>query len=173
MIRKIMLSALLLCATLQASEAVTLPSGAYCSISNHNKIICSGSGFRGFETVFTGKYSARPSQSTAEIGSLMAAPDGKTLYFQAQAWATADAIHSFDIVTRKSRFITSGNLVCVVLAGQYKDDLVINEHRYFIQGGSYNPTYLFSPVGKKVGIVANSYAKIPKGKYCIMLGANM
>jgi len=38
-----------------------------------------------------------------------------------------------------------------VSKGQYKGYLIVNQHRYFIGGGSYDWYWLFSPAGKEAG----------------------
>lgn len=89
-----------------------------------------------------------------DFSHLSLSPNGKTLYFQTSAWATSAAIHSLDIATKKTSFVTSGEIACVVLGGEFQGDLVVEQHRYFIQGGSYNALYLYNPTGKLIGPVS-------------------
>lgn len=67
--------------------------------------------------------------------------------------------------TQKATNFIPGNLVCVVLGGQFKGDLVIGEHRYYLNEGSYNAMYLISPAGKTIGRV-----RPPQAGHCATLG---
>lgn len=95
-----------------------------------------------------------PAQNLTGFSNLFLSPDSKTLYFQAEAWATSDAIHSIDIATKKVSFVTAGEIACVVLAGEFQGDLIVQQHRYFVQGGSYDNLWLFDPTGKELGLVS-------------------
>jgi hypothetical protein len=95
-----------------------------------------------------------PKANLTDFSHLFLSPDGKTLYFQTSAWATSAAIHSLDIGTKKTSFVTSGEIACVVLGGEFQGDLVVEQHRYFIQGGSYDALYLYNPAGKLIGPVS-------------------
>jgi hypothetical protein len=106
-------------------------------------------------------------QNLEGFKNLLLSPDGKTLYFQTDAWATSNAVHAINIATKRVSFVAPGEIACVILAGQYQGDLVIEQHRYFVQGGSYDNLWLFSPSGKEVGLVSESTDK--KG-ICPVLG---
>jgi hypothetical protein len=41
----------------------------------------------------------------------------------------------------------------VVPFGEYRDHLLVQQHRYFLGGGSYDWFFLFTPGGKEVGVV--------------------
>ena len=41
----------------------------------------------------------------------------------------------------------------VVSSGHYRDDLLVQQHRYFIGGGSYDWYWLLKPDGKEIGPV--------------------
>jgi hypothetical protein len=59
-----------------------------------------------------------PKANLTDFSHLSLSPDGKTLYFQTSAWATSAAIHSLDIATKKTSFVTSGEIACVVFRGR-------------------------------------------------------
>lgn len=98
--------------------------------------------------------SEKPASNLTGFSSLTLSPGARTLYFETSAWATEDAIHAMDLRTGKISLVTSGEISCVVLTGQYEGDLVVQQHRYFIEGGSYDPLELYSPAGKRLGLVA-------------------
>ena len=77
-------------------------------------------------------------------------PDSKTLFFEVSAWDTSDAIHSVNVDSEHLKYVTDGNDYRVVLNGRYSGDLIVNQHRYHDQGGSYDWDWLFSPSGKQI-----------------------
>lgn len=92
-------------------------------------------------------------QVIAGIGGADFSPDGKLLYFVCSAWATSGAVHVIDLATKKERFFTDGSSLEVVANGEYKGCLLIQKHRYFIGGGSYDWYWLLKPDGSEVGPV--------------------
>ncbi len=111
-------------------------------------------GNRQFLILLTNQPSEDPQKNLTEFSNLALSPDGKSLYFQTAAWATSDAIHSMNLKTRKVSYVTDGELACVVLGGQYQGDLIVEQHKYFVQGGSYDNLWLYDPTGKKIGLVS-------------------
>jgi hypothetical protein len=107
-----------------------------------------------FQVLVKNSPSSDPERNLTNFSYLFLSPDSKTLYFETDAWVTAHAIHAFDLSTKSIRFVTNGELECVVLAGRYQGDLVVQQHRYFVQGGSHDDLYLFTPEGKEIGMVA-------------------
>lgn len=95
-----------------------------------------------------------PEKNLIGFSGLFLAPDNKTLFFHSDAWATSAAIHSVDIATKTVSFVVPGGLACVVLAGNLKGNLIVEQHRYFAQGGSYDVLWLFDPAGKQLGLVS-------------------
>lgn len=78
--------------------------------------------------------------------------DGKRLFFQTTAWTTSGAIHVLDLATQREHFVCAGDgLQIVRAAGDYRDCLVVQQHRYFIGGGSYDWFWLFRPDGREIG----------------------
>ena len=125
------------------------------SMGNPNLALEAGlNGNSSFSVLLPSIPSNDPKQNLVGFSHLFLSPDSKTLYFQAPAWATSDAIHSLDIATKKVSYVTDGGIACVVLGGQYQGDLVVGQHRYFIQGGSYDSLYLYNPTGKQIGLVS-------------------
>ncbi len=92
-------------------------------------------------------------QVVAGIGGADFSPDGKLLYFVCSAWATSGAVHVIDLATKKERFFTDGSSLEVVANGEYKGCLLIQKHKYFIGGGSYDWYWLLKPDGSEVGPV--------------------
>jgi len=85
--------------------------------------------------------------------NLQFSANGKLLYFVTPAWATSGAVHVVDTTNRKERYLFPGNNLKVVPAGEYKDCLLVQQHRYFVGSGSYDWFWRLRPDGKEVGPV--------------------
>ena len=93
--------------------------------------------------------------------SLCFSPDSKTVYFVSSAWATTSALHSVNIDGSNEHFIAGANtLEKVIDKGEYKGDLIISQHRYFVGGGSYDWYYVFTPEGKEAGPLGDDLATV-------------
>jgi hypothetical protein len=77
--------------------------------------------------------------------------DGRRLYFLSPAWTATGALHVYDTRTHKERYLMPANdlLVLNFCAGEHKDDIVIEAHRYFVFGGSYDWYWLYDSTAKK------------------------
>jgi hypothetical protein len=69
------------------------------------------------------------------------------------AWATSGAVHVVDTTNRKERYLFPGSDLKAVTSGEYKDCLLVQQHKYFVGGGSYDWFWLLRPDGKEVGPV--------------------
>ncbi|HJT45141.1 MAG TPA: hypothetical protein VJ721_02615, partial [Chthoniobacterales bacterium] len=90
--------------------------------------------------------------------------NGKLVYFLSEAWATSGALHVVDTTNGKEHFVCPAAEFEVVLSGEYRDHLLVQQHRYFIGGGSYDWFWLLKPDGKEVGPVGEDTANF-KGTY--------
>lgn len=97
--------------------------------------------------------SERPEGIIAAFENLQFSSDGKLVYFVTPAWATSGAVHVVDTTNGKERFVLAGNNLEIVPSGEYRDCLLVQQHRYFVGGGSYDWFWLFRPDGKEVGPV--------------------
>lgn len=85
-------------------------------------------------------------------------PDGKRIYFMSSAWVTSAAIHVMNSDGTEEQFLTDGNSLEVLQEGEYGDIrcegyLIVEKHKYFIGGGSYDWHWLLTPDGEEVGPV--------------------
>ncbi|WP_224369574.1 TolB family protein [Hyalangium versicolor] len=90
------------------------------------------------------------------LGALQApqfAPDGKTVFFLSAAWTTSNAVHKVDVATGKVQFIAAGNTLEVVPRGDHRGRLIVQVHKYFLGGGSYDWYWLLEPDGREVGAI--------------------
>ncbi|HFZ9108598.1 TPA: hypothetical protein ACIPVM_000107 [Salmonella enterica subsp. diarizonae serovar 50:k:z35] len=106
-------------------------------------------------TLLATKHSTKPEKELSGFNHLILSPDNKTLYFHTDAWITSPAIYKMDLKSHKLNYIVDGFLYCLVQTGKYKGDLIVSQHRHYVQGGAYNPISLFTPQGKKLGVVGD------------------
>lgn len=89
----------------------------------------------------------------ANISGPQFSADGRNVFFVSDAWATSGAVHVVDTTNGKEHFVCAGGDLEVVPRGEYKDCLLVQQHRYFIGGGTYDWYWLFRSNGKEVGPV--------------------
>jgi hypothetical protein len=116
--------------------------------------IVSSSGGRARRLV-TPRQSADLRRAIGGLGVPVFSPDSRELYFMSAAWATSSAVHVVDIATAKERFVCDGELEGVVLDGEHRGDLVMQRHKYFVGGGSYDSNWLMKANGQEVGPIGN------------------
>ena len=95
----------------------------------------------------------KPESVIAGFENVQFSTNGKLLYFVTSAWATSGAVHVIDTTNRKERYLFPGSDLKVVPSGEYKDCLLVQQHKYFVGGGSYDWFWLLRPDGKEVGPV--------------------
>ncbi len=98
----------------------------------------------------------KPETGIAAFRSLQFSTNGKLVYFVTPAWAVTGAVYVVDTTNRKVRYLFPGSDVKVVPSGEYKDHLLVLQHRYFVGGGSYDWYWLVRPDGKEVGPVGET-----------------
>jgi hypothetical protein len=98
----------------------------------------------------------KPETGIAAFQSLQFSTNGKLVYFVTPAWAVTGAVYVVDTTNRKVRYLFPGNDVKVVPSGEFKDCLLVLQHRYFMGGGSYDWYWLVRPDGNEVGPVGET-----------------
>lgn len=101
----------------------------------------------------------------ANFEDIQFSTDGKNVYFITRTYTTSGAVHVVDTTKSKEHFVMAGNDLEVVRSGDYRDCLLVGQHRYFIGGGSFDWIWLFRPDGEEVGPVGED-AKNFKEAYC-------
>ncbi|MBV9772638.1 MAG: PD40 domain-containing protein [Gemmatimonadetes bacterium] len=112
-----------------------------------------GSGAR---VLARGRGAESPERTLALFQAPWFSPDGRRVYFLSSAWATSGAVHAVELASGRERFVAAGNSLEVVPSGRYAGDLLVEQHRYFLAGGSYDWVWLLTPEGKDVGPVGES-----------------
>lgn len=92
-----------------------------------------------------------PEQQLCDFRSKQFSADGRRLYFLTPGWATSGALHVYDMRNSDERFVLPANNVLVLnfCSSKYKDALAVEQHRYFLFGGSYDWYWLYDSTGKK------------------------
>jgi hypothetical protein len=103
------------------------------------------------EVLLTGHKADRPPQQLCGFDQKQFSSDGRRLYFLSPGWVTSAALHYYDFARRAVQYVAPANTVIVLnfCKGDHRDQLVLNQHRYFIGGGSYDWYWLFDKTGKK------------------------
>jgi hypothetical protein len=112
--------------------------------------------------LITGHNGKEPPQQLCRFDEKQFTADGRKLFFISPGWATSGALHVYDFETKSVRFVAPANGVIVLnfCTGKHRDELVLNQHRYFLGGGSYDWYWLYDPNGRKeLGPVGDDSAK--------------
>jgi hypothetical protein len=92
-----------------------------------------------------------PQKRIVDPQQLHFSPNSRTLYFVTSAWAVSGAVHAINVDGTNYRYIQPANELEVITSGDYQGYLALQQHRYFIGGGSYDWYWLFTPDGKEIG----------------------
>lgn len=106
----------------------------------------------GDELLVRGQEGKEPKQSICDFSGKQFTSDGRAIYFLSPAWAVSSALHRYDVGTKALTFVMAANDVLVLSdckKAENRDNLVVNQHRYFVVGGSYDWYWLFDSTGKK------------------------
>jgi len=91
----------------------------------------------------------------AALSDPVFSPDATRLYFLSRAGVTSSAIHVVDIATRQERFVALGNTVEVISRGAYAGCLLVEQHRYRSEGGSYDWYWVLGTNGHELTLAAS------------------
>lgn len=91
----------------------------------------------------------QPEQQISDFLDLAFSPNNELLYFITPAWMTSGALHVVKTNRMQQHFVAPANSVEIVMNGSYKGYLIVNQHRYFTTGGSYDWFWLLNPENTK------------------------
>lgn len=94
------------------------------------------------------------------FNNLVFSNDGQKLFFITAAWVTSGAIHEYDIVNKNQRYLFPGNSLYIIPQGKFKDYFIVNQHRYYQAGGSYDYYWLFDKNGNEIREIGESEANV-------------
>lgn len=106
--------------------------------------------------LFVGRPAEKIEATTATFSDPHWSLDGGFVYINADAWATSSAVHQVEVTTGAERYVIEGGVVGVLRTGPYRGYLLVQQHRYWPQGGSYDPVSLYQPNGKRILMVPGS-----------------
>ena len=95
----------------------------------------------------------RGKQGHSDLHNLQFSPDGRVLYYLGSGWCTTHALSAVDVDTGERRGVCPGNSFEVLRDGTHGGHLIVEQHRYYPMGGSYDWPWLFTPEGKCLGPV--------------------
>jgi hypothetical protein len=92
----------------------------------------------------------------ADLSDLHFSPNGYRIYFESAAAVVQRAVHAVDLAGNVQQ-VSLGSIVAVLPdgPGSYAGHLVVEQHRYFLSGGSYDWAWLIAPDGSEVGPVGD------------------
>ena len=82
--------------------------------------------------------------------------DGDRVFFLSDAWVTSDALHVVSVKTLKEHYVAPANSLEVVRGGRYQSCLLVEQHRYWMAGGSFDWLWLIAEFGRDIGPVADT-----------------
>ncbi len=88
------------------------------------------------------------SQDFTRIGGPVFSLEGGFIYVLADAWVTSAAVHQVNLKTGQEHYVIDANSLAVIRSGPYRGYLLVNRHRYYPKGGSYDPTFVVRPDAK-------------------------
>lgn len=106
----------------------------------------------GDELLLAGRAGEKPEEAVCGFQSKQFTSEGGTLYFLSPAWTTSSALHAFDVKERRARYVMPANDLLVLswcTADDLRDALIVQQHRYFRFGGSFDWYWLYERGGGK------------------------
>lgn len=73
------------------------------------------------------------------------------IYFLDQCWVTSDALFVVNLQDSSTQLLTGANSLDIVRIGKWANHLIVQKHKYFHGGGSYDWYWLVSSDGRQVG----------------------
>lgn len=98
----------------------------------------------------------KPHRPIARMRNPQFSPDGGRVYFESISAVVSGAVYAVDLKTKTETRVCSGGGLEVVRSGTYAGHLIVQQHRYFIGGGSYDWFWLLRPDGQEVGPIGEN-----------------
>jgi hypothetical protein len=95
-------------------------------------------------------YGKNQSYSVSMIHHPQFFPNNQDIAFEAALAVVEGGIYRVNRVTHQLHLITRGNSLEVIPVGKYKNYLIVQRHKYFLAGGSYDWYWLINPQGKEI-----------------------
>jgi hypothetical protein len=170
MMRRIALlfAALLVAGAAGASETARSPDGRYMVAvfqigagdedgTGAQALVLSSASSKVQRRLLVSKSDGDYSRNTTGLSNPMFSLDGGFVYFSSSDVSpNSTYVHQFDLKLNSVRPVCPGMGLRVMRSGPYRGWLLVQKHRYWPRGGSYNPVYLVRPSGKEEMMVPGS-----------------
>jgi hypothetical protein len=83
--------------------------------------------------------------------------DGRRIFILSDAWVTSDALHVVSVRTGQEHYIAPANTLEVIPTGSYRGCLLVEQHRHWMAGGSFDWLWLIGQDGHDIGPVADTF----------------
>ena len=110
-----------------------------------------GTDGEGAKRIVQGGERPKPRRPIAGMENPQFSPDGRVVYFESVSAVVSGAVYAAELANKAETRVCSGHTLQVVRSGRYTGHLVVQQHRYFVQGGSYDWFWLLRPDGVEVG----------------------
>ena len=111
--------------------------------------------------LFVGHKGEAPQEQVCMFQQKQFTSDGRLLFFLSPAWVTSSALHVFDFKSHQVKYVAPANNAIVLnfCKGEHQDQLILQQHRYFIGSGSYDWFWLYDRAGnEEIGSFADENA---------------
>lgn len=128
------------------------PGSCDMAVTEQRELWVIGADKKGERKLLAAKDGTDPKSVLCDFMTKQFSADGRKVMFETPAWVTSGALHEYDLTTNRERYVIPSNgfrILANCAMREYRDHLVVNQHRYFVFGGSYDWYYLFSPDGKR------------------------
>jgi len=115
--------------------------------------------------VYKSSRSPEPNQTwytLSSIDNIQFSPSGDKIYFQSDPYTVTGTIWVMESDGSNAQLMSSGHSIRIIESNtdgtdnRYKGYLIIQQHRYFTFGGSYDWYWLFDPDFKKIGPIGDN-----------------
>ena len=80
--------------------------------------------------LLTARESDEPPRNLTGFADPQFSPDGRTIFFLAEAWATSGAVHAIDVDTLSERFVIDAVVALIIPSGPHSGQLFVERHQY-------------------------------------------
>jgi hypothetical protein len=133
-------------------KGVAATASCNMAVAEQRQLWVIGADKKNARKLLASKEAEDPKVALCDFAHKQFSSDGRKVLFETPAWATSGAMHEYDLTTNRQRFVVPSNgfrILSNCAMREYRDHLVVGQHRYFVFGGSYDWYYLFSPDGKR------------------------
>lgn len=138
--------------------ATILPNGVGQEDGTGSEVLMLGDMASGKERrLLVSRYDEDTRRNLTNLSHPLFSLNGGYVYISASDIApVTNAVHQIDLKTGAIRFVIGGRALKVIRTGPYRGYLLVQQHRYYDKGGSYNPVFVVRPDGREELMVPGS-----------------